>query len=128
MAGKRRAGWRPCPPGEWTHLAQDLRQRRQRRRFLRGAAGLAAAAASGGVLVWWMAERASPTPSPGDPSYAGIACSQVKARAEAYAQGSLGAAEREQIRQHLSLCASCKAFYAARGAAARRPATPPQPA
>jgi hypothetical protein len=56
-----------------------------------------------------------------EPSYGGITCSKVTARADAYRKGELSAKVQDQIRQHLSKCGPCRAFYQRLGLTAHAP-------
>jgi predicted anti-sigma-YlaC factor YlaD len=67
---------------------------------------VAAVAATGGALFLWLGR---------EPSYGGIICSKVRASADAYAKGELSANVQHQIRQHLSRCGPCRAFYQSLG-------------
>jgi len=113
MAQEDSAEWEPCSPGELRRLARRLGRRRQRRNFLRSAAVVAAVAATGGVALWLWADN------PLEPSYGGITCSKVKARADAYRKGELSADVCDRIRQHLARCGPCCAFYRNLGLAAQ---------
>ena len=125
MARRRRPAWEPVPPGEIQDLARRLRGRRQRRLFLRAGAALLGSLTAGGLLAWWLGGKSATPPArpgvPGDFYYGGIACSEVKAWADAYGQGALDAGTRGKIADHLRQCASCATFYKAKGHAARTP-------
>jgi hypothetical protein len=127
MGRRRRPQWEPVPEGEIWSLSKRLRGRRQRRLFLRAGGALLGTLATGGLLVWWLrGPSAVPAPSPGprppaDFFYGGIACSEVRAKAEAYGTGTLDAGIRSKIIEHLAKCPPCAAFYKAKGYAARTP-------
>lgn len=116
MARPRRGKWVPCPEGELNDLGDRLRARRRRRHFLQATGGTAAALVAGGLVFAWLRQPSHQgQPAPGQFDYAGIRCSRVKEHVDGYANKTLGEPLREQIRQHLSQCPSCREHYQARG-------------
>ena len=116
MARPRRGKWVPCPEGELSDLGARLRARGRRRHFLQAAGGAAAALVTGGLLFAWLRPPSGQgRPAAAENDYAGISCSLVKGHAAAYANKALGDAQRDQVRQHLSQCPSCREHYKARG-------------
>ena len=77
-------------------------------------------AATGGALALWLGRE-----NPFEPSYGGITCSKVRACADAFRRGELSAEVLDQIRQHLSKCGPCRAFYQRLGPMAQKLAQNP---
>lgn len=111
-AKKPRGGWESCPLGTFGHLAGKLQGRIRRRVFLKSAVvAVSALAVTGGVgaLVWLQ------TRPPGEPTFAGLTCTQVINNAQSFACGELSQDMQEKMRSHLALCQNCRTRFQAMG-------------
>lgn len=108
-------GWAACAPGAVDRLSRRLHARRQRRQLLQSAAGTAVAAVAVGGVAVLANVLGRGRPGADDPEIAGIRCSEVKQLAPDYAAGTLDAARRQQVAQHVGECPKCGAFYRAQG-------------
>ncbi|MGE3805890.1 MAG: zf-HC2 domain-containing protein [Gemmataceae bacterium] len=102
------APWSPCPPGELGRLGWRLHNRRRRRQFLRATAGVAGAALTAGVF-WFFRDQLGGVG--GEPTYAGLTCSEVRQLAPAMMMKKLPAEKVQQIEEHVALCTNCQQLF-----------------
>lgn len=99
--------WQPCPPGEVGNLVARLRRTRRQDRLQKAAAGLVCVA-----IVAVAGLYAIPRFGRSEPTYGGIACSEVQELAEQYMAGQLDEDRLGQIDVHLEACEHCQQFVA----------------
>ena len=101
--------WQPCPPGEIGRMVGQLNTQRRRQQLKQFGGGVAALVLLTAVVI---AGRGLLTrPSPSEPIYGGIACSQVMPLMQAYHDRTLAPALTKKIRIHLDQCPNCGPKY-----------------
>ena len=98
--------WAECPPGTLTGLAGQVRRRR-RRRVAVNITGAVLLVLLGMGLGMWTSRPPAGVPNG---NYGGIACQQVQANIQAYAQKKLPPDLMARIDEHLRLCPDCQAM------------------
>ena len=103
------SGWTECPAGELARLGARRRGRRRAQRLT------AVALVALGLLAAqrWLAGGLPAVLHPFDPVHAGMACSAVRARIDAFVDHSLDEASAARIEAHAEHCPDCRGLIEA---------------
>ncbi|MEX0704594.1 MAG: zf-HC2 domain-containing protein [Planctomycetales bacterium] len=98
--------WPPCESGEIRSMVDRVRMRRRNRITLTGACAALLLVAFGFFGAW-----SSGLLPPTEPSFGGVACSEVRRLGEQYMMGTLDEATAWKIRAHLEQCPECPRIF-----------------
>lgn len=98
--------WSPCESGEVHRMVARLRTRDRNRTAAMGASGALFLVMAGFLGAWTFGLL-----PPSDPTYGGIACSDVRRLGAQYMAGALDDATARKIREHLEQCPECPRIF-----------------